>query len=420
MNGNEGAKGLAGWVDEILLRVGKWWRGRGAITSAVLCKDPLASRRDILRGVYEENLAILGRRVPAVKRKHPRGLTFSRVFMCTVACLFIFLSYAHFFEGSSPTSMPMQETVLMHKESDPGAVTSFFMKNRAKIHPAAMEAAMTAEYGPGISGDYFSATESTHGSSGMDNLAELKPLEMEGPVPLRRMLGLGVRRITIDAGHGGEDIGAVGSRGTMEKDITLDIARRLKNRLIQSGFLHVHMTREDDSDVSLQERVESARAAKADLFVSIHVNWLPNTPVNVIETFYFGPSNDQRILDLAERENRGSEYGLSEFQELLEKLGKKMKLQESRELAEHIQASLYYNRSKNNEDIRDNGVKRAPFVVLLGPDVPSVLVEVSCLSNEEEEHKLNTENHRENVAGHIAAGIANYLHSGVSSNDIKR
>jgi len=234
------------------------------------------------------------------------------------------------------------------------------------------------------------------------------------------MLGLRIRTIMIDAGHGGTDPGTVGKMGTMEKEITLDIARRLKAHLVRESHYQVFMTREGDSAVPLDKRVAIAQQVKADLFISIHVNYLPNRPINMIETYYFGPSNDEKTLKLAQQENAGSEYGLSDFKEVVEKLGKTMKLQESREFAKSIQANLYLNSRRHSEDIKNNGVKRAPFVVLLGVEVPSVLAEVSCLSNSEEEQELNSETHRENIATYLAACIFDYLKKGDLTHEVKR
>jgi N-acetylmuramoyl-L-alanine amidase len=234
------------------------------------------------------------------------------------------------------------------------------------------------------------------------------------------MLGLKIKTIMIDAGHGGTDSGSIGKLGTMEKDITIDIAKRLKTHLIKNGRCRVVMTRQDDSSVPLEKRVVLAQEAKADLFISIHLNYLPRRPINIVETYYFGPSDDEKTLRLAQQENEGSEYGLSDFKEVMEKLGKTMKLQESKRLAESIQANLFLNSRKHSEYIQNRGVKRAPFVVLLGVDVPAVLAEVSCLSNLEEEEELNSESHRENIAGYLAAGIFDYLGKGALSHEAKR
>jgi N-acetylmuramoyl-L-alanine amidase len=234
------------------------------------------------------------------------------------------------------------------------------------------------------------------------------------------MLGLKIKTIMIDPGHGGTATGTVGTMGTKEKDVTLDIAKRLKTHLVKSGRYHVVMTREDDSTVSLQKRVALAQEAKADLFISIHFNYLPRKPINTVETYYFGPSTDEKILTLAQKENAGSEYGLSDFKEIMERLGKTLKLQESKEFAECIQASLFRNSRKHSENIQNNGVKRAPFVVLLGVDVPAVLAEVSCLSNREEEQELGSESHRENIAKYLAAGVFDYVNKGALTHEAKR
>jgi N-acetylmuramoyl-L-alanine amidase len=252
------------------------------------------------------------------------------------------------------------------------------------------------------------------------NTSEFNAFETRRNVPLSHMLGLKIRTIMIDPGHGGTDPGTLGKTGTMEKDIALDIAKRLKAHLVQSGWTHALLTREDDSFVPLQKRVALAGEAKADLFISIHLNYLPRKPINIIETYYFGPSDDKETLRLAEQENAGSEYGLSDFREIMEKLAKTMKLQESKEFAKSIQANLFLNSRKHKGNVQNYGVKRAPFVVLLGVDVPAVLAEVSCLSNEEEEQELNTETHRENIATYLAAGIFDYLNKGAFAHEAKR
>src|SRR4030042_285387 len=140
------------------------------------------------------------------------------------------------------------------------------------------------------------------------------------------MLGLKSKTIMIDPGHGGTATGTSGKMGTEEKVITLDIAKRLKAHLIKSGRYHVLMTREDDSTVSLEKRIALTREAKADLFISIHLNYLPRKPTNIIETYYFGPSNDEKTLKLAQKENEGSEYGLSDFKEIMERDRKSTRL----------------------------------------------------------------------------------------------
>ena len=341
-------------------------------------KKDLKVRQDILRGVYEENLLILGRGRPAHSQRRP--ISPKKILLAAVICLFSVLIDGRN-TGTSVLRVDKPAKMVTEIPSPPAADISL----EGKVKPA-----------------------------------DLNAITNNGTVPLRRMLGLGIRRIMIDPGHGGTDSGSIGKMGTMEKVITLDIAKRLKIHLLKSGRYHVLMTREDDSSVPVQNRVALVREARSDLFISIHVNSLPNRPINIIETYYFGPSSDQKTLRLVEQENAGSEYGLSDFRDVVERLSKIMKLQESKEFAESIQANLFLNSRRHNEDIKNYGVKRAPFAVLLGPDVPSVLAEVSCLSNPDEERELNSETHRENIAGYLATGIFNYLNKGALKNEAKR
>ncbi|HSQ34806.1 MAG TPA: N-acetylmuramoyl-L-alanine amidase, partial [Candidatus Binatia bacterium] len=169
------------------------------------------------------------------------------------------------------------------------------------------------------------------------------------------------------------------------------------------------LTRSDDVTLSLESRIEFANAQKADLFVSIHVNNIPNKPYSIIETYHFGPNADRRVLSLAEKENSGAQYAVNDFKIMIQKINNTLKYQEAKILASSIQKSLYGNIRRNNDNIYDYGVKTAPFIVLLGVDMPSVLTEVTCLSNQEEEKKLSNENYREDIARYMEEGIIHYL-----------
>lgn len=345
-------------------------------------KKAVDQRGSILRGVFEENLAIRGRGSrPTLQRT--RTFRLKRLIFYTVACSVGFLINGRYRGTPSPP---------------------FAASSSVNIPEAALPHVTLPQPAP----------------ESRPNTAEFKSFENSRDVPLGSMLDLGVHKIVIDAGHGGADLGAIGKMGLREKDITLDIAMRLKTHLIENGFSQISMTRQSDSFVALQDRVAFAKQAKADLFISIHLNSLPGDPGDVIETYYFGPSKDEQTLRLAAQENTGSEYGLSDFKAIVEKLGKTMKLQESRELAKSIQTDLFSNSVKRNRSIRNNGVKRAPFVVLLGLDVPSVLAEVSCMSNAQEERDLNSVTHRENVAEYLADGIFDYLNKRRLQNGSRR
>ena len=252
------------------------------------------------------------------------------------------------------------------------------------------------------------------------DMQEYVNLLSDNPVSIKKMFGLGVKTIIIDAGHGGEDPGAVGAMGTKEKDITLDIARLLKNRLEAKGIYRVLLTRNADKYIPLKARTVLANESGSDLFLSVHVNFLPGRSINIIETLYFGPSKNAVEMQLAEKENEGSGFSISDYNQLIKKLSSTMKLQESRLLAQSIQQNLYQSMHTVNQEVKDFGVKRAPFVVLLGAEIPGVLVEVSCLSNHEEEQRLRDPAYREAIARYIETGVIKYLESRSTDYDTKR
>ncbi len=342
-------------------------------------KTEIKQKKDILRGVYEENLRIIGKGRACIARKRPFYLR--KTFLTFLLAMSALLLHGVF----SNTTIPPENQL-----------TASIMPQIMPILPARAP------------GETLLAS------------TDYKAFINNQGVSLSRMFGLGVKTIMIDAGHGGADSGTIGKMGTKEKDISLDIAKRLQERLLRTGHYRVLMTRENDIAVALNKRVEMAKAARADLFISVHLNYLPSKPINIIETYYFGPTSDDNIRKLAEQENAGSEYGLSDFREMIGKIGETMKLQESREFAASIQKSLFANASMHNGNVYDFGIKRAPFVVLLGVDVPAVLAEVSCLSNGQEEKELSTEGHRENIARYLEAGIMDYLNKGDFSHEAKR
>jgi N-acetylmuramoyl-L-alanine amidase len=349
------------------------------MTAMFFRKNEIRRKKHILKGVYEENLKIIGKGHAGIAKSRPFFLR--RKFVVFYLSIFTILLLGIFSDNS------------LFPEKEPAASTT-------------------------------SKTVSPLPENTPDNVlsasSEYKTFLNSPNVSLSHMFGLGVRTIMIDPGHGGTDSGTVGKMGTREKDITLDIAKRLKARLMRTGRYQVFMTREEDVAVALNKRVEIAKAAKADMFISVHLNYLPSKPINIIETYYFGPTTDDKTRKLAEQENAGSEYGLSDFKEMIEKLGDTMKLQESKELATSIQKNLFITSRKHNGNVYDFGIKRAPFVVLLGVDVPAVLAEVSCLSNSQEEKELSIEGHRENIARYLEAGTIDYLNKGDLSHEAKR
>ncbi len=381
---------------EIEILAHKFWIFQNAMISIFTAKNDSRIRRNILRGVYEENLSILSKGRHTLSRQ--KSFPLKRVLLLGILSILAVLIPGQYMESSFTPAEPPVET----SPSPPPL-------------PAAVALVdLTPDRIP------YPLFPLARGPEDAPNSSELSAFLNSHNAFFSRMLGLKIKTIMIDPGHGGAATGTVGKMGTMEKDITLDIAKRLRTHLIKNGRYRVLMTREDDSTVPLEKRVVLTQEAKADLFISIHLNYLPRRPTNIVETYYFGPSNDEKTLKLAQEENAGSEYGLSDFKEVMERLGKTMKLQESKEFAESIQANLFVNSRKHSAEIQNHGVKRAPFVVLLGVDVPAVLAEVSCLSNREEERELLFESHRENIARYLAAGIFDYLSKGALTHEAKR
>jgi N-acetylmuramoyl-L-alanine amidase len=355
-------------------------------------KREIRLRKNILKGVYEDNLRILGR-APRLIRKRT-------IFSFKKTVLFVSVMIIALLLNGKYLDFPL----LQEKQ-----MAASFSENA--YHRT------SEDYGAFLS---MLEQKSTYADKGSGALSDYKAFLNIPQVSLSRLFGLKVKTIMIDPGHGGSFSGAIGKMGTKEKEITLDIARRLKNRLKRHGRFNVVMTRDRDVTVPLEKRIELAHSEKADIFISIHVNYLPSNPMNIIETYFFGPPSDAKTLKLAEHENEASQYALSEFKEIIEKIGNTLKYQESRQLAASIQKKLYLNIKKEDRSVRNYGVKRAPFLVLLGVDVPAVLTEVSCLSNSEEEMKLNTETHRENIAYYIEVGILDYINKGEAIYEAKR
>lgn len=221
------------------------------------------------------------------------------------------------------------------------------------------------------------------------------------------VLGLSVRHVVIDAGHGGSSPGTLSEDGLLEKTVTLDIAQKLRDRLVASGFA-VTMTREADETLTLSRRAEIANERKGDIFVSIHLNALRNRSRRGVETYYLGPTNDAYLTAMAADENRDSGYSVADLRRLLDGIYAGARQDESRRLAASIQSTLYRTLKKVSPDLDDRGVKTAPFVVLIATQMPAILAEVSCLSNEEETRLLRSEDYRATIADSLAEGIRNY------------
>jgi N-acetylmuramoyl-L-alanine amidase len=234
----------------------------------------------------------------------------------------------------------------------------------------------------------------------------------DGGASLTRTLGLKIGRIVIDAGHGGHDTGTIGPTGLMEKDLCLDVALRL-GKIIQQRLpgADVVYTRSDDTFIPLEERTNIANQAKADLFISIHANSSEDHAARGIETYYLNLKGSAEAMAVAARENAASQEGIHDLQDLVKKIAQTEKIDESREFAEDIQDSLSKRVQRNARTVKNRGVRKAPFVVLIGADMPSVLTEISFLSNPADEQLLKKPENRQRVAEGLYQGVASYLQS---------
>lgn len=227
---------------------------------------------------------------------------------------------------------------------------------------------------------------------------------------LTQQLGLGVRRIVLDPGHGGKDCGAVGVNGLMEKDIVLKVAKIIKQKIEESLSCDVILTRDKDIFLPLEERTAIANTKECDLFVSIHANAAPNKDARGIETYFLNFATDEDSMRVAARENATSTKNISDLQKILNDLMLNCKINESCRLAEGIQDLLASGLSRKYDRINNLGVKQAPFFVLIGAQMPSVLVEISFLSNPLEAGRLKDERYLDHIAEHLAEGIQKYVH----------
>ncbi len=244
------------------------------------------------------------------------------------------------------------------------------------------------------------------------NSREARPTAA-GDRSLTRVLGLKIGKIVIDAGHGGHDTGTIGPNGLLEKDVVLDVAKRL-GRLLESRLgAEVIYTRRDDTFIPLETRTAIANRERADLFISIHANSSRDSDARGVETYYLNFTSSPEALEVAARENAVSEKSIYELQDLVKKIALKEKIEESREFAGDVQESLYGGLALNNAHIRNRGVKKAPFIVLIGANMPSILAEISFVSNPADERKLETSEHRQRIAESLYRGVSKYV-SGLS------
>jgi N-acetylmuramoyl-L-alanine amidase len=219
--------------------------------------------------------------------------------------------------------------------------------------------------------------------------------------------------VVIDPGHGGHDVGTVGPTGLEEKDLVLDVARRLGALIEKRLGSEVVYTRSDDTFIPLHQRTAIANDHKADLFLSIHANSSPATVVSGVETYYLNFTSSKSALEVAARENAGADRSIYDLKDLVQQIALKDKLDESREFATKVQSSLNTFASRSNPHAKDRGVRKAPFVVLIGASMPSVLVEIGFVSNPRDESLMKKGDHRQKIAEALYKGVSQYA-SGLS------
>jgi N-acetylmuramoyl-L-alanine amidase len=308
-----------------------------------------------------------------------------------------------------PSTVATLEHEKIRPEVTPGQVANLSGADEAK----------PAKSGSSSSSSSSLRRKKSRSAAAAADTADLHPETREarptaaGDRSLIRALGLKIGKIVIDAGHGGHDTGTIGPNGLLEKDLVLDVAKRL-GRLLESRLgAEVIYTRQDDTFIPLETRTAIANRERADLFISVHANSSRDSDARGVETYYLNFTSSPEALEVAARENAVSEKSIHELQDLVKKIALKEKIEESREFAGDVQESLYGGLALNNAGIRNRGIKKAPFIVLIGANMPSILAEISFVSNPTDERKLETSEHRQRIAESLYRGVSKYV-SGLS------
>jgi N-acetylmuramoyl-L-alanine amidase len=241
----------------------------------------------------------------------------------------------------------------------------------------------------------------------LDTPIEPPAKNVAGGLSIARQLGLGVSRIVIDAGHGGHDPGAMG-KGVTEAELVLDVALRLEKLLQKVPGVEVILTRRTDDFIALPERTAIANREGADLFLSIHANASSVAQAHGIETYFLNFANNQSAAAVAARENATSAQAMGALPDLVKAIALNNKLDESRDFATHVQRAMMERLRATNRTLRDLGVKQAPFVVLIGAVMPSVLAEISFVTNPQEARLLKGNVYRQRIAEALFSAIRKY------------
>ena len=316
------------------------------------------------------------------------------------------------------TNRKIPKTIVEAEDRVPTTVATLQPdKLRPEVTPAQRAAIAESDEAKSSKVDTRTARKKKPHSNTAADTADLEVREARptasGDRSLIRALGLKIGKIVIDAGHGGHDTGTIGPNGLLEKDLVLDVARRL-GRLLESRLgAEVVYTRQDDTFIPLETRTAIANRERADLFISVHANSSHDSDARGVETYYLNFTSSPEALEVAARENAVSEKSIYELQDLVKKIALKEEIEESREFASNVQESLYGGLSLRNAGVRNRGIKKAPFIVLIGANMPSILAEISFVSNPADERKLQTAEHRERIAESLYQGVSKYA-SGLS------
>ncbi len=278
----------------------------------------------------------------------------------------------------------------------------------AKAAPPPAESKPLSKESKGKAGESAAAPKSARAGQPPLEVIPAKPTA-DGARTLTRAVGLKIRKIVIDPGHGGHDTGTIGPTGLEEKNVVLDVSKRLARLLRKDTGSDVILTRSSDVFIPLEERTAIANEKDADLFISIHANASHDHHARGIETYYLNFTTDPHALQVAARENATSQESVHELRSLIQKIALTEKVDESREFALDVQHAMVTQLDKDGDAQRNRGVKKAPFVVLIGANMPSILCEISFLSNPHDERLLRRGSFREKIAEALEKGVARYM-----------
>jgi N-acetylmuramoyl-L-alanine amidase len=302
-----------------------------------------------------------------------------------------------------PVLSSAPKKVIVEADSDDDDNSTPDIADASATNPAAKTA-------KGVAPVQISGSSRSRGlrSASTKTMREAQPTS-DGDRSLIRALGLKIGKIVIDPGHGGHDTGTIGPNGLLEKDLVLDVSKRLAKLLESRLGAEVVFTRRDDTFIPLETRTSIANQEQADLFVSVHANSSHDPDARGVETYYLNFTSSPEALEVAARENAASDKSIHELQDLVKTIALKEKIEESREFASDVQQSLHTGLAAKSSGVRDRGVKKAPFVVLIGANMPSILAEISFLSNPGDEKRLKTPDYRQRIAESLYRGISRYV-----------